>query len=268
MGERGHGIIEQISIDAHGPTFAKGVGSDGDAPVQEVSVGQIHLRLLAAAMFSLTSIAGCAADTSEDDPENVAESEDHLLAGRRLSEREAATLMRSAGFPESSIGKMLCTIKYESNFYERASNKNRNGSADYGLFQINSIHFGRSGCASSASGLYDAAANTRCALVIYKSQGINAWYGYQKHRTECNSYRAPSGGGSTAPTPTTPSGADDADSTEGGCYSGTLQEMVGPLTCVESKSNGVWYQCKQGSWFRGVSGSSGPYGACSSKHAL
>ena len=118
---------------------------------------------------------------------------------------EAATLIRQAGFPESVVGKMLCTIKYESNFYERASNKNRNGSSDYGLFQVNSLHIGgTNGCPSSSSALYNAATNTKCALAIYKSQGINAWYGYKKHKSECDSYRAPAGtGAAPRPLPTT-----------------------------------------------------------------
>jgi hypothetical protein len=231
-------------------------------------MGQMHVRLLAVAMVSLTTFAGCAAATPDDEAEPVGESQDHLLAGRRLSEREAATLIRQAGFPESVVGKMLCTIKYESNFYERASNKNRNGSSDYGLFQVNSIHFHDAGCPSSASGLYDAAANTRCALGIYRSQGVNAWYGYKKHRTECDSYRAPASGGA-APAAGTPDPTDDNNDTNaGGCYSGTLEEMVPASTCVESKFDGEWYQCKDTQWLAGGASGSGPNGACVSKHPL
>jgi lysozyme C len=230
-------------------------------------------------MVSLTAIAGCAATPASDDDsaEGVGESQDHLLAGRRLSETEAASLIRQAGFPESSVGKMICTIKYESNFYERASNRNTNGSVDYGLFQVNSTHLGGAGCPSSSAGLYTAATNTKCALAIYKSQGINAWYGYQKHRTECNSYPAPSGTASTpAPSTSTSSssgGADDSsspdDGSEGGCYSGTLEDTVPAKTCVESKfAPGGWFQCKDGKWYAGGEGGSGPDGACSSSHPL
>lgn len=215
-------------------------------------------------MFSLTSIVGCAADTGSGD-ESVGESEDHLLAGRRLSETEAATLIRQAGFPESSVGKMLCTIKYESNFYERASNKNRNGTVDYGLFQINSVHFGRAGCPSSSAGLYTASTNTKCALSVYKAQGINAWYGYQKHRSECDRHPAPSG--SAGPVAGAPDAPSDT-SADGGCYSGTLGEMVSASTCVESKFDGLWYQCKSGHWVRGGDNGSGPNGTCASKHPL
>jgi lysozyme C len=225
-------------------------------------VGQ-NLRFLGAAVLTLTALAGCAAQTPDNDDDGLGESQDRLLAGRRLSEREAATLIRNAGFPESVVGKMLCTIKYESNFYERASNKNRNGSVDYGLFQVNSIHYGDAGCPSNSTGLYDAAKNTKCALSIYKSQGINAWYGYQKHRSECDRYRAPASGA-------TPAGSTDPsdDVGEGGCFSGTLDEMVEPRTCVESKFDDTWYQCKDTQWFKGGQGGTGPFGACTSSHGL
>jgi len=209
-------------------------------------------------------IAGCASQAPE---EGVGESQDHLLAGRRLSEREAATLIRDAGFPSDVVGKMLCTIKYESSFYERASNRNSNGSTDYGLFQVNSIHYGDAGCPSSSAGLYDAAKNTKCALAIYKSQGINAWYGYKKHKSECDRYPAPDVGASTQDDPSTDP-TPSTDTGEGGCYSGTLGEMVETRTCVESKFDGLWYQCRDTQWTRGGDSGTGPFGACASTHPL
>lgn len=229
----------------------------------------LSLRGLIACGVVATSIVGCAAEPGEEDGENVAESEDHLLAGRRVSEKETAQLLRAAGFPENMIGKMVCTAKWESSFYERASNKNTNGSGDYGLFQVNSIHFGRAGCPSSSAGLYVASTNAKCAYQIWKSQGINAWYGYKKHKTECDNYRAPAGGA----IPTNPAGGgadddDDTDTSAGGCWSGTLQDTVPANTCVQSKFDSVWFQCQNGKWYRGVSGNTGPYGACASKHAL
>jgi lysozyme C len=226
------------------------------------------LRIGVLAAFVLAS--GCAA--AEPEQEEVGESEDRLLSGRRVGTSELASLIRDAGFPESVVGKMICTAKYESSFYERASNRNRNGSTDSGLFQINSIHFGRSGCPSSVSGLYDATANARCAYSIYKSQGLNAWYGYKKHKAECDRTRAPAASSdssdevdSTDDAATTP--ADDG-SGPGGCWSGTLAEMVEANTCVQSKFDDVWYQCNDTKWYRGVSGTSGPYGACTSTHPL
>jgi hypothetical protein len=223
----------------------------------------VSTKLLVISAIALAALGttGCAAEIEEDD--EVAESEDKLLAGRRLSESEIARHLRTAGFPERVVGTMVCTAKYESSFYERASNRNRNGTMDRGLFQINSIHIGdMRGCPTSADPLWNASTNAKCAYAIYKAQGLNAWYGYRKHRTECNNYRAPasSSASSTAPEPEAVG--------DGGCWSGTLQDTVDARTCVESKYDGVWFQCMNGKWYRGVSGNTGPYGTCASTHPL
>src|SRR5262249_2507784 len=137
--------------------------------------------------------------TSDDADEGTGESQDHLLTGPRLTPSQVAGVLRTAGFPEAAIGKMVCTAKWESSYYTRATNKNTNGTTDYGLFQINSIHLrDGAGCPSSASALFDPATNAKCALHVYKVQGVNAWYGYQKHRAECNAAKAPA----SAATPT------------------------------------------------------------------
>lgn len=222
-----------------------------------------RLGALAFVVSASVSAVGCAAEPAEEGTE---ESADRLLAGRKVPPAEVASLLRQAGFPEAVVGKMVCTAKYESSYFERASNKNRNGSSDYGLFQINSIHIGgTAGCPNSASALYDAATNTRCALAIYKMQGINAWYGYKKHKAECDGTAAPAGG---ANPPQGAANGGGAGGDDGGCYSATLDDMVPALTCVQSKSSGVWMQCMDGKWYRGVSGDDGPYGQCKSMHPL
>jgi hypothetical protein len=210
--------------------------------------------------LALSLVACSSAPQGDSDVSGSGESEDHLLAGRHLSTTEVAQVLRDAGFPENVVGPMICTAKYESSFYERASHRNANGSTDYGLFQINSIHLrDGAGCPTSGTGLFDADANTKCALHVYKSQGINAWYGYQKHRTECNATKSPA----SAAAPST----DDTTTTDepggGGCWSATLGDMVDAGACVTSASNGIRYQCHDGQWYRGVSGSHGPYGTCS-----
>ena len=230
-------------------------------------------------VFALTSLfsvvtAGCAVET-EDEEEMVDESEDRLLAGRRLSPCEVASHLRAAGFPENTIGKMVCTAKYESSFYERASNKNRNGSMDRGLFQINSIHLGGTrGCPSkgNADALWNPATNAKCALAIYNMQGIRAWYGYRKHKTECDSYAAPGSApistGNNDDTTNGSTSSEPDDGGEGGCWSGTLQDMVDARTCVQSKSNGVWFQCMEGGWYRGGDATSGKFGQCNGSYPL
>jgi hypothetical protein len=135
-----------------------------------------------------------------------------LLAGTQLSEAQIATLLRNAGFTGNDVARMVCTAKYESAYYDHASNTNSNGSVDYGLFQINSIHLGSSGCATTAT-IYNTTTNTHCAREIFESQGINAWYGYQKHKTECDSFVLPaSASGSSTSSSSTSSGSSGSGS--------------------------------------------------------
>jgi hypothetical protein len=223
----------------------------------------MRVQILVLTLAGLTAM-GCSAQT-EEDTSSTGESQDQLLAGRRISEAETAQLLRSAGFPESVVPKMVCTAKWESSFYERATNRNGNGSIDRGLFQINSIHLGRAGCPSSGEALFNASTNAKCAYQIYKSQGSNAWYGYKAHRSECDNYRLKSGAAPGASS----GGADDGDDdSSAGCFSSTLGARVAAHACVQSASNGVWYQCVGGLWERGVTGNHGPAGACTSSHPL
>jgi hypothetical protein len=229
------------------------------------------LSAFAVTSLLATVVVGCAAET--EDEEALGESEDRLLAGRRLPTSEIAGHLRAAGFPESEIGRMVCTAKYESSYYARASNRNRNGSYDRGLFQINSIHLGSMrGCPSrgNADALWDPATNTQCAYAIFRAQGNRAWYGYRKHKTECDRFQAPSSSGFT-PQPDVDDDNDQPSTTDddaGGCWSGTLQDMMDARSCVQSRSNRVWFQCLNGTWYRGVSGNNGPHGACTSSHPL
>jgi hypothetical protein len=47
-----------------------------------------------------------------------------------------------------------------------------------------------------------------------------------------------------------------------GCYSSTLGKTMPEGACVLSAGDGVKEQCHNGLWYRGVSGTTGPYGAC------
>ncbi|MFO0669587.1 MAG: transglycosylase SLT domain-containing protein [Polyangiaceae bacterium] len=159
---------------------------------------------------------GCSASTDDgttDDPNAEGADEGELRGGERLTASQVADLVRNAGFPSNMIGRMVCTAKWESSFYTKATNKNRNGTTDRGLFQINSIHLGHTkGCPASSSAIFDPETNTRCAYNIYRLQGVNAWYGYKAHKSECDRTRAPamSLDGPNAPaTPDDPNAGDD-----------------------------------------------------------
>lgn len=69
---------------------------------------------------------------------------------------------------------MLAIARAESNCNPRSDNSglNTDGSYDYGLFQINSVHD------HSRSILANPAKNTEIAFKIWQSQGYRAWSAY------------------------------------------------------------------------------------------
>jgi hypothetical protein len=109
-----------------------------------------------------------------------------------------ANYFRNAGFPESTIGTMVCIAKWESSWNCGALNHNTDGSTDYGLAQINSYYWCSgdakskyNSCNASCNSLLNCQANANCAHLVYKQQGFNAWYGYKAHKSECDSAKPP-----------------------------------------------------------------------------
>jgi lysozyme C len=112
------------------------------------------------------------------------------------SECQVANYLKNAGFSQNTISTMVCISKYESAFNCDTTNKNVDGSTDYGLFEINSYYWCSGDsmskydeCATPCSSLFDCQKNTNCAYKVWKEQGFNAWYGYQYHKTECDNYK-------------------------------------------------------------------------------
>jgi hypothetical protein len=126
-------------------------------------------------------------------------------------------------------------------------------------------------CPATPEQVYPAATNAKCALSIFQQQGIRAWQAYT-HHPECRFSRAP--GSTTIPT-------DDDDTTETPstlapipgdvCFSPTLRRDVEEGGCVQSSSQtalGVWFQCRDGRWYRGGDERTGPFGTCTSSAKL
>jgi cell wall-associated NlpC family hydrolase len=104
-----------------------------------------------------------------------------------LTAAQIAQLVKQAGFPQEVHVTMVAIALAESGGrVEVISPFNSNGSKDYGLFQINSVH-GYSGRDLTA----DAAFNTRCAKAIYDRQGLRAWsvYNNGKYQAHMNAAR-------------------------------------------------------------------------------
>lgn len=79
-----------------------------------------------------------------------------------------ADYMRQAGFPEEAIPMGLAIIQAESGGNPKAvNNSNSNGSSDYGLFQINTVHSEL----LKSNPWDDPAANARMAYQVWKDAG-------------------------------------------------------------------------------------------------
>jgi hypothetical protein len=240
-------------------------------------MGDVRFRFLAS-VLGASAICACSGPT--DDTGEYAGHEattgEAILAGKRLSEAEVADHLRNAGFEERVVPQMVCTAKWESSFFSEASNVNRNGSKDIGLFQINDRTW-LGPCGVTRNDLLDPATNAECALTVYQGGGLGSWYGYTSHKRECANYHRVGSAGVASPRPNTPLGApadgapsDDPSSDPSTadnsvtCWSPTLGMGVAEGTCVQSASNRVWYQCQGGDWVRGVDlrAHTGPAGAC------
>jgi len=119
-----------------------------------------------------------------------------MLQSNYQSECQISNYLKKSGFPDYTIPTMVCISKYESSYNCDATNKNTDGSTDYGLMQINSYYWCSGDalskyneCKMACSSLFNCQYNTNCAYIVWKQQGYTAWYGYKNHKSECDSYK-------------------------------------------------------------------------------
>lgn len=93
-----------------------------------------------------------------------------------------------AGFAPPTAHTMTCIAYYESSLNPSAVNStlNKDGSADWGLFQINEKVWS-SQC--DVDKLLDPVYNIKCAKIVYDAQGLDAWVAYKKHKETCDNYK-------------------------------------------------------------------------------
>lgn len=120
-----------------------------------------------------------------------------------VSDAVIASAARAAGFPTADLATAVAVALAESGGNATATNKNTNGTTDYGLWQINSIH-----TADLAAGNWqDPASNARMAFAVYTRAGRKwtPWYAWRdgKHLPFLPRGAAAAG--------TTPDGADPVD---------------------------------------------------------
>jgi len=110
------------------------------------------------------------------------------------SEYDACECYKTSGFA-AHLGPMTCAAYYESDWNCGATDKDSNGSEDFGISQINSYYWCSGGpdsvydeCHDSCSDMLQCQPNCNCALIVFNQQGMNAWYGYQSHESTCVNY--------------------------------------------------------------------------------
>lgn len=85
---------------------------------------------------------------------------------------DVARAAHQAGFPDNQLVTAVAIAYAESGFNADATNHNTNGSTDYGLWQINSVH----NFPELANGQWrDPNTNARLAYQVWKGSGWNAW---------------------------------------------------------------------------------------------
>ncbi|KAJ2950188.1 hypothetical protein O0L34_g11548 [Tuta absoluta] len=98
--------------------------------------------------------------------------------------------LRDNGFPEDKLRDWMCLVQNESGRRtDKISPVNKNGSRDYGLFQINDKYWcsktstpGKDCNVTCADLLTDDIIKAaRCVKKIFKRHGFRAWYGWRNH---------------------------------------------------------------------------------------
>ncbi|KAL4713617.1 hypothetical protein ACJJTC_016700 [Scirpophaga incertulas] len=120
-----------------------------------------------------------------------------ICYAKELSRCELVTALRAQGFPEDKMRDWVCLVENESGRKtHKKSPRNKNGSYDYGLFQINDKYWcsntstpGKDCNVTCADLLTDDITKAAtCAKKVFKRHGFMAWYGWRNH---CNGKSLP-----------------------------------------------------------------------------
>ncbi|XP_058456243.1 lysozyme-like [Malaya genurostris] len=108
---------------------------------------------------------------------------------KKFDKCSLAKALLNHGFNKADLKNWVCLVQNESGMDTTKTNKNRNGSSDWGLFQINDRYWcdprdknkkSSNECKTPCSALLkdDITIASACAKKIFKRHGFRAWYGW------------------------------------------------------------------------------------------
>ena len=101
------------------------------------------------------------------------------MATRAFTDEEVAAIIRKhwPDLPSAELPTVIAIVRAESGGNPSAVNRgNKNGTSDYGLFQVNDVNWDKS--VPEAQRL-DPDVNAKKAYEVYKRQGLKAWSVYK-----------------------------------------------------------------------------------------
>lgn len=165
--------------------------------------------------------------------------------------------LTSFGFTPSDDGLMSCGEKTLHGSWYYAASRQRYGCGAHIQIEANgkcvvaeTDDYGPDVCVENAAGrpIIDASPLVSTYLFGTKSAGWSDRYAIHVTLVAKTTKLGPctSGGGSTPPPPSPP--PPPPSTGDATCHSGTLDKDVATGVCVQSASDGVWYQCEDGAW--------------------
>ena len=163
----------------------------------------------------------------------------------RLNAQQIAGYAQAAGFPPQEIETATAVALAESGGETTATNKNTNGSIDYGLWQINTVH----GSLLTQGDKFNPLDNARMAYTVWNGAG-KKWTPWTVYKT--GAYLAQKGAatlGAANPSPPAEAGADVNATQAGLIPTASPLDVLGPLgtalgSIVETfnrlTSGGLW----------------------------
>lgn len=154
----------------------------------------------------------------------------------KLTAQQIAGAAKAAGFPDSELATATAVALAESGGETTATNRNTNGSVDYGLWQINTVH----GSLLSQGDKFNPTDNAKMAYTVWNGAGRkwSPWSAYnnQRYRT----FLPQATLAAAAPT-ATPASVEIPNPTPGGAAmaaTGGIGDIVGLLSGLTS--GGLW----------------------------